>query len=278
MDGIGANFRRLELVTRCLTAIAENASEAVSVFSLDGILLYANSAWAKMHGYETSRGLTGKHISVFNVQVQMGTELNEFLEEVKKRGRLTGPMEHKKSDGTKFTATTTLVKFKDGAGKAAGFVVFASEARKSEGAGQDKDVLQGEIEKYRIELKKKSAEIQAAERRFAEHLAARVKAEQELDLCQHELENLKGELSQTRELLKCEEARHAEVTKSHTEEIAVLKQTSERLHNEIAELKHREVEYLDDILDDEDSNGPSRGLDTEELKALSAMARKYVQA
>ncbi len=278
MDAVGAKFGQLELAMRCLAAIAENSPEAVAAFSLDGALVYSNSTWARVHGYQKSRELVGKPIGVFQPQEGAEPRFAALLEEVKSKGRLTGVMEHKRADGTKFSTETTLVRYKDGNGEIAGLIAFMLATNKPESAGQYQGDLQREIEKYRLELSRREEELVATERHLTEQLTARDKAERQSLQNKQELEQLRGKLSQVEGLLKEEQSHRTEMMQSYEKKLAELMETNRRLREEVKEFKHREVEFFDDIVSDKGTSPRVDGLDPEALQALSEMAKKYVHA
>ena len=124
MGNIFTEFRRVELMLRHLTMIAELANEGIVVVDPNGIIRFVNKAWAKMHGYDTRNELVGKHINMFHTEEQMKTTVIPFIEEVKRRGQLWGPVEHVRHDGTLLPTETKMTLVKDEEGKAVGLIVF----------------------------------------------------------------------------------------------------------------------------------------------------------
>ena len=49
---------------RQLSFVVQQTSQGVSISDNDGVLLFSNSAWAEMHGYERQE-ISGKDIGVF---------------------------------------------------------------------------------------------------------------------------------------------------------------------------------------------------------------------
>ena len=90
MDSIIAANKQAEQTRWYLTVVAELAMEGIIVVDLDGAIQFINMAWATMHGYEDSKELIGKQISIFHTNKQMKTDVIPFIEEVKHRGRLAG--------------------------------------------------------------------------------------------------------------------------------------------------------------------------------------------
>jgi PAS domain S-box-containing protein len=123
---VGQTLRYLATIA---ATIAEAATEAIAVISLDGTVHYANEAWARMHGYQTKAELIGKKISAFHTK-QMEAEVLGLIEEAAHRGQLSGPVEHIRSDGTTLPTETVMIKLKNGQDEPLGLVVFASETGK----------------------------------------------------------------------------------------------------------------------------------------------------
>ena len=113
MDNIFTEFRKVEQTLQWLTAIAEQVGEGVVVVDLNGTTRFANTAMAKMHGYPSSKDLIGKKLSMFHSEDQMDTDVLPMIEEVKRRGRLLGPIEHLRSDGAVFPTQTKMVLLKN---------------------------------------------------------------------------------------------------------------------------------------------------------------------
>jgi len=79
---------------------AINRSNAVIEFSLDGIIMYANSAFLKTMGYN-SEELVGKHHSIFVVDEEKGSEsYANFWKTLKAGNYFSGDIVRKKKDGT----------------------------------------------------------------------------------------------------------------------------------------------------------------------------------
>jgi PAS domain S-box-containing protein len=113
---------------RFLAVAADRASEGIAVADIDGVLRFANLAWAIMHGYKSANELLGKHISSFHTKKEMEALVADFIEEAKRRGQFAGPVEHVRSNGTVFPTQTRMSTVKVNEGKTIGLVIFASDA------------------------------------------------------------------------------------------------------------------------------------------------------
>lgn len=135
MGAMGTRNSQIGWALRCLAAMAEHSSEAVAVADVEGTLRFANSAWAEMHGYEGRRELVGRKISEFHTQHQMKTDITGFIEEVKRRGQLAGPVGHMRRDGVPFATETRMTAVRDEMGRPIALVIFVKDASEH-GAGQ----------------------------------------------------------------------------------------------------------------------------------------------
>jgi PAS domain S-box-containing protein len=119
--------KRLEQELRRLAVIAEQAPLGISMADMDGNLLFVNEAWARIHGYESSAELAGKHLSVFHTEEQLKTEVIPFNETVKRLGRYGNEMGHMRKDGTTFPAQMAVVILRDEKGEPCGLAAFAED-------------------------------------------------------------------------------------------------------------------------------------------------------
>jgi len=177
MDYIIAEHKRVEQTLRHLTVIAERAMEGIVVVDLNGAIRFVNAAWAAMHGYKTREELIGKQISVFHTKEQMKTEVIPFIEEVKRRGQLAGPVEHVRRNGTPFPTEMLMVVFKDQVSKTMGLIGFATDLTEHE---RTKD----ELKRYRDRLaelvKQQTDELKAANEQLQHEIAERKQVDERL--------------------------------------------------------------------------------------------------
>jgi len=112
-------------------AAAEKTNEGIAIADLDGSLLFLNEAWCGMHGYKSKDKLIGKQLSIFHTKEQMKTDVIPLLEKTKQFGQTESTIGHIKSDGTVFATQTKMISVGDGAGKSAGFIIFAANVGQS---------------------------------------------------------------------------------------------------------------------------------------------------
>ncbi|MCD6282828.1 PAS domain S-box protein [bacterium] len=107
--------KRAEERLRLLSSVAEQAGDGMAVADMDGHIIFANRAWAEMHGYEHDE-LIGKHLSIFHNERQLKEEVEPFNEQVLLKGQHEGEVGHIRKDGSMFPTymTTTILKDDDG--------------------------------------------------------------------------------------------------------------------------------------------------------------------
>jgi len=101
---------------RLLSSAVQQSSEGTAVADLEGNIMYANHAWADMHGYESSEELVGQSLSIFHNQEQLEAEVMPFNEKAIAKGFCKGEVGHIRRDGTPFPAmmTTSIIKDENG--------------------------------------------------------------------------------------------------------------------------------------------------------------------
>ena len=127
MDDVITAHKKVEHALLHLTAVAEHSTEGVTLIDLDGAVRFVNTAWADMHGCNGCDQLIGKQFSIFHTEKQMKNDVLPLLEETKRRGKLEGPVEHLKRDGTVFATLTKFVAVKNHENKPLGLIVFAAD-------------------------------------------------------------------------------------------------------------------------------------------------------
>jgi PAS domain S-box-containing protein len=101
---------------KTLSSMVEQSTEGMAIADLDGNLIFVNDTWCKMHGYQSSRELLGKNISISHNREQIENDVRPFNEKVKELGAYSGEVGHITRDGIPFPTlmTTTLLKNEQG--------------------------------------------------------------------------------------------------------------------------------------------------------------------
>ena len=79
---------------------------------MNGTVVFANKAWAKMHGYEVDE-IIGKPLGIFHTPEQMESEVNPFNKKVVEDGAYATEMGHARKDGTTFLTWMEATAVKD---------------------------------------------------------------------------------------------------------------------------------------------------------------------
>ena len=95
-----------------LSSVVEQLAEGMAIADMDANLLFANSKWISMHGYEKEEELIGRNLSIFHNKKQIEEDVEPFNLKVKERGHYTGEVGHIHKDGSIFPTrmTTTLLR------------------------------------------------------------------------------------------------------------------------------------------------------------------------
>lgn len=109
---------------RHLGTITDQACEGIIVVDLKGVLHFVNTAWAKMHGYESGKELLGRQISMFHTPEEMKSKVIPLSERAKRNGSSTGTVKHLRKDGTKFTTKAKMVPLADEQGNTNGLIIY----------------------------------------------------------------------------------------------------------------------------------------------------------
>jgi PAS domain S-box-containing protein len=110
-----------------LIAFAEHAHEGIAFIDPNGTVCFANSAWARMHGYILSSELIKKNLCIFHTPKEVRTGILPLIEQVKQKGGLQATLEHIRADGSAFQGLTKIIALNNGEGHNLGFVIFAAD-------------------------------------------------------------------------------------------------------------------------------------------------------
>jgi PAS domain S-box-containing protein len=271
--------------------ITERADEGIIVIDLTGTLRFVNTAWAGMHGYETSTELVGKNICLFHNEQQIENSLNPAFERTRLSGIFRGPVEHLRTDGTTFPTQTKITLVKDERGQIIGLIILITDITEHKRLEQNL----GETTKQAGELKRQIDQ-------FQNDIAKRQDAEQSLKQQAEELaaanQQLQNEIAEHRQLEGSLKRRAAEfetanqqlqneVNKRQEGEQSLKQQTddlaaaNEQLQDKITELNQPEQdlpqrsEQTDQPTEElAESEQQAPQMDTEKLKALSDLAKR----
>jgi PAS domain S-box-containing protein len=144
--------KRVEQMLRHLGMISEKTEEGIVVIDLRGTIHFVNTAWAKMHGYATSKQLLGKHIHAFHNMTQMQTAVTPSLEQTKRTGEFAGQIEHVRRDGHTFPTHTKMIVLKDEKDETSGVMVFAKDVTELKRLQDELNETAGQLEKLKQQI------------------------------------------------------------------------------------------------------------------------------
>jgi len=200
MDTIFTDLRKVEHTLQQFTFIAEEINEGIVLTDLNGVISYINTPMARMHGYSSTDELAGKNISVFHTEDQIKTDVFAMMEEAKRRGRLSGPVEHLRSDGTLFPTQTKMSLLKNEADEAVGMAVFVTDTAERKKWEESFNNRITELQEDNEKLKKEICEHRDFEASLitqsSEIIAAKEILQQENAECQNTIEQLKRQLEE----------------------------------------------------------------------------------
>jgi PAS domain S-box-containing protein len=276
----------------CFPVIADRAQEAIAVFDTDGVLHYANVAWIRMHGYVQLNEVVGKKLTAFHNKEQLSKDVSPFLQEVGNRNQISGFVGHIHKNGTVIPTNTTMMVLKDETGKVRAVAVYAMDITEPEKLNEEIKNLKLDAEKRTSELTSTASRLekQAKELEMVENLlrarggdlasinkqlwqcmSERGQAQEQLHELRAAFAEKEKEVSELRQ--RCaEQARQENQWKT---QYSALTNAIEKMRQDIVELKHQEVEFLDDIDKYPGPAGAKSKLDQEQLKQLSSMAKKF---
>jgi len=213
MLNVIAENKRIERTLHYLNIIAEHTSEAIAILDLDGVIQDANRAWAELHGCGTTDELIDEHLTAFHLDHRLHPELQQMLEEARRRTILSGPVEHYRKDQTSFFAQTKIAVVTDDNDRDIGFVVFASHQNIDPDRFED---MKKQCEILNCKVDELSAELTEANQQLKEEIIERTQVENEMDQYRSRL-------------LKCVEELTTELTPHTDQSSAISENTADHI-------------------------------------------------
>ncbi|MCC6160170.1 MAG: response regulator [Deltaproteobacteria bacterium] len=122
---------RLEWMGRVIAQVGEG----IAVADLEGTIVFANPAFARIHGSDDAAALAGKGVREF-LDEGAAPDLIPFRDEVLRAGRHTGELTHLRADGVAIHARTTVSVFTGADGRRAGYVLLVQDLSERRAAAQ----------------------------------------------------------------------------------------------------------------------------------------------
>jgi PAS domain S-box-containing protein len=283
----------------CFPVIADRALEAIAVFDTNGILHYANAAWMKMHGYGQANEIAGKKITIFHSKEQLAGDVLPLLQEVRHRSQISGSVGHLHKNGTVIPTNTTMVALRDDKGIIRAVLVYATDRTEAANLNEEIKNLKLEGEKRMSELtstasrlqerakelemvenllRARGTELSSINKQLWQYMSEREQALEQVQVLKTKLLEKEKEITDLTSRIQRQNTEQARTEMQWKTQYGALTTAIEKLRQEVIEIKHQEVEYLDGIEDDEELVGAKSGLDHEQLEQISSMARKFATA
>lgn len=135
-----------EKTVRMLQSAIEQLSEGLVVLNQEGVIIFANNAIAKMHGYEKPAEIIGKLISIFHTPEQMTHEVLPLRKKITEFGAYQAEVGHMRKDGSVFPTFMSTIIFKDKKGNIAGRVATITDLSKQK---ETNEALRKSEDKFR---------------------------------------------------------------------------------------------------------------------------------
>ncbi|GEM_PF-6222327 len=118
--------RRMEERLRVLYQAIDQSLDSIAVADIDGHILFANRAWAEMHGMKI-RDIMGKHLSIFHSPEQLEREVKPFNRTAQERGAIQAEIGHRRADGTEFRTWMSITLLRNEKDEPAGLIGVARD-------------------------------------------------------------------------------------------------------------------------------------------------------
>ncbi len=167
--------RRTEEKLRLLSTAVEQSSECIAVADLNGNLLFANNAFAKLHGLALAE-IQYKHLSIFHTPEQLPSveDANRCIRET---GEFSGEIWHVRSDGTVFPTHTRNTLVRNEFGEPIAVLGTARDITEHKRAQESAQSAQEELEQR---VRERTADLTSANERLQSEAAERERAEEKL--------------------------------------------------------------------------------------------------
>lgn len=127
--------KEAERELREMKAAIEQTTEGVALADMDGIIRFVNKAWARMHGWQV-REMLGLHLGVCHTEEQIRDQVEHNLQQLHTTGAYSGPIGHKRKDGTTFPTWMTTSVIRDEAGRPVAMLGIARDTSEVQAAEQ----------------------------------------------------------------------------------------------------------------------------------------------
>jgi chromosome segregation ATPase len=199
-------------------------------------------------------------------------------------------------NGTEIPTHTAMVALKDETGKLRGVIVFAMDIGGMKQLKEDIRVLKREahertteltlatqsLEKQAKELEilenllgARGTELSAVNKQLWQYMSEREQIQEQCHVLREELAEKEKQVSELTSRLQRQSAEQTRLEQQWKTQYSEMMSSIDRLRYEVREMKHNEVEFLEDIDSNAELIGPTGGVNRDQLKELSNMAKKF---
>jgi PAS domain S-box-containing protein len=177
-----------------LSQAVEQSSEGIALSDLEGNILFANKAFADLHGYEVEE-IIGKHISIFHTPEQIPAA-EEAIRQVRDMGKFIGESWHARKDGTVFPGLMHNSLLRGSRGRPIGVMEMLRDITDLKKAEEKLRENQAELERR---VKERTADLMKAKEDLTSELKRGKETMNHLITYQRRLRSLASELTLTEE-------------------------------------------------------------------------------
>ncbi len=100
---------KIEERTRLLATVVEEANEGICIINLDGLVTYVNSAWVKMHGFQSADEIIGQNFKIFYTEEQYEEDVAACLDKARTQRWCYAEITHLHQGGSTFDTEINII-------------------------------------------------------------------------------------------------------------------------------------------------------------------------
>jgi len=121
-----AGYDGLQQFLRHMGTLTQLLDEGVLILDLKDTVHFVNTAWARMHGYNTGKELLGSQLRSFHSPDQMKGQVSAVMAQARRTGTAEAELARTRRDGTVFVTRTRVKLLLDKHNKPVGYLLIAA--------------------------------------------------------------------------------------------------------------------------------------------------------